>query len=109
MLSMIAALGLAACKAGSPAPEAHALDNDVLAFQLQEGRILNSFYRQGPVAAHMLATAGLKPRIITAYPAGNSDVSLWFKALSSPIIWHQSPELIPESRHQDGTALHGAF
>lgn len=54
-------------------------EGEKLHFVVQEGKIYNEFYRQGSVAAHMLLTSGLKPRLIVAFPAGNSGVSLWFK------------------------------
>src|SRR5258708_31585113 len=49
-----------------------------LAFDVEEGLNLNSFLREGPVAAHLLLRSGLDPRILIAFPAGNSGVGLWF-------------------------------
>ena len=49
-----------------------------LAFDVSEGPNLNSFLREGPVAAHLLLRSGLDPRILIAFPAGNSGVGLWF-------------------------------
>ena len=43
-----------------------------------EGLNLNSFVRQGPVAAHIVLRSGTTPRLIVAFPAGNSGVGLWF-------------------------------
>ncbi len=50
-----------------------------LSFRIDEGRNLNSFVRQGPVAAHLLLRSGEEPRILVAFPAGNSGVGLWFE------------------------------
>ncbi|HWU78579.1 MAG TPA: hypothetical protein VN158_00735, partial [Caulobacter sp.] len=50
-----------------------------LAYRLTEGRNLNAFVREGPVAAHLLLRNGLDPRILVAFPAGNSGVGLWFE------------------------------
>ena len=47
-------------------------------FDIDEGRNLNSFLRDGPVAAHLLLRSGTEPRILVAFPAGNSGVGLWF-------------------------------
>ena len=52
-------------------------EGEKLHFVVQEGKIYNEFYGQGRVAAHMLLTSGLRPRLIVAFPAGNSGVSLW--------------------------------
>ena len=50
-----------------------------LQFRITEGRILNAFYQQGPVAAHVLLSDGTQPRLLVAFPAGNSGVGLWFE------------------------------
>jgi hypothetical protein len=57
-----------------------------LSFRIDEGRNLNSFVRQGPVAAHLLLRSGDQPRILVAFPAGNSGVGLWFEK-SRPVNW----------------------
>ncbi|MCH7893375.1 MAG: hypothetical protein IH907_02555 [Proteobacteria bacterium] len=62
-------------------------EGEKLHFVVQEGKIYNEFYRQGSVAAHMLLTSGLKPRLIVAFPAGNSGVSLWFKQQDELVEW----------------------
>jgi len=49
-----------------------------LAFTLTEGNIANHFFRQGPVAAHLLVSSGPSPRLIFAFPAGNTGLGLWF-------------------------------
>jgi hypothetical protein len=62
-------------------------DAEVLDFSIREGQIYNRFFRQGPVAAHTVLTSGDEPRLIVAFPAGNSGVSLWFKPLESEVHW----------------------
>ena len=62
-------------------------EGEKLHFAVQESKIYNEFYRQGAVAAHMLLTSGLKPRLIVAFPAGNSGVSLWFKQTDEWVKW----------------------
>ncbi|HEY5809116.1 MAG TPA: hypothetical protein VIT67_14175, partial [Povalibacter sp.] len=58
-----------------------------LQFRITEGRILNAFHQQGPVAAHLLLNNGTQPRILVAFPAGNSGVGLWFEQSQHPANW----------------------
>jgi hypothetical protein len=58
-----------------------------LSFDVNEGPNLNSFLREGPVAAHLLLRSGLDPRILIAFPAGNSGVGLWFSHGTQPVSW----------------------
>src|SRR5438045_8849697 len=59
--------------AAAPQPTAPRLD-----FEVQEGLNLNRFVREGNVAAHLLLRSGTDPRIVIAFPAGNSGLRLWF-------------------------------
>jgi hypothetical protein len=74
---------LAACAAVAAAKEPIPL----LSFRLDEGRNINSFTREGPVAAHLLLRSGEDPRILVAFPAGNSGVALWFAKTDRPVKW----------------------
>jgi hypothetical protein len=58
-----------------------------LAYRVEEGRILNAFFRDGPVAAHLLLRSGEDPRLLVAFPAGNSGVGLWFARLAHDARW----------------------
>src|SRR5580658_9010307 len=58
-----------------------------LSFDVEEGLNLNSFLRDGPVAAHLLLRSGLDPRILIAFPAGNSGVAVWFSHSAAPVTW----------------------
>jgi hypothetical protein len=58
-----------------------------LDFEVREGRILNRFLRAGPVAAHLLLRGGDDPRILIAFPAGDSGVGLWFAHRSGAVSW----------------------
>ena len=58
-----------------------------LSFDVTEGPNLNSFLRQGPVAAHLLLRSGLDPRLLVAFPAGNSGVGLWFSHTTHAVKW----------------------
>jgi glycogen debranching enzyme len=72
---------IAACHRAPPAPAAAPPGRAVetLAFTVQEGQTENRFFRRGGVAAHVLATSGEAPRLVVAFPAGNSGVGLWFR------------------------------
>ncbi len=76
---MLAGTGLAGAQRPAKAPE--------LAYQLNEGQNLNAFVREGPVAAHLLLRNGTDPRILVAFPAGNSGVGLWFEPLARAATW----------------------
>jgi hypothetical protein len=60
---------------------------DRLSFDVTEGLNLNSFLREGPVAAHLLLRSGNDPRILVAFPAGNSGVGLWFEHTGTAVSW----------------------
>lgn len=81
---------------------------ETLKFSVQEGEIGNAFIRRGPVAAHIVQSSGRKPRLIIAFPAGNSAVGLWFKPTAQPAEW-LPPERIQPVKHvsADGLELYG--
>lgn len=58
-----------------------------LGYQRTEGQNLNAFVRDGEVAAHLLLRSGTDPRILVAFPAGNSGVGLWFDRTAAPVEW----------------------
>jgi hypothetical protein len=92
------------------APAAALVDGatERLAFDIEEGSNLNSFLRQGPVAAHLLLRSGARPRILVAFPAGNSGVGLWFAPSAAPVHWNLTtePQAITATDHA-GRQLHG--
>ena len=71
-----------------------------LAYRLTEGQNLNAFVREGPVAAHLLLRNGSDPRILVAFPAGNSGVGLWFERTAHPVTWRldQPPQPVRRGR-----------
>jgi len=78
-----------------------------LSFDVDEGRNLNSFLRDGAVAAHLLLRSGTDPRILIAFPAGNSGVGLWFSH-GAPATWEligRPQPLIVKDQH--GRPLYG--
>ncbi|GGD46937.1 hypothetical protein [Pseudoxanthomonas indica] len=58
-----------------------------LQFRISEGRTENAFYQHGATAAHLLLTSGDKPRVLVAFPAGNSGVGLWFEDAAATLHW----------------------
>ncbi|MET0307360.1 MAG: hypothetical protein ABW023_01525 [Sphingomonas sp.] len=79
-----------------------------LAYSLTEGQNLNAFVRDGKVAAHLLLRNGTDPRILVAFPAGNSGVGLWFEPLAKAATWRldQAPRPLTVADGK-GRALHG--
>ena len=77
-------------------------------FARVEGLNLNSFVRQGDVAAHIVLRNGNDPRLIVAFPAGNSGVGLWFKPLGKPAEWSMPAPATPVTMNDaQGRPLHG--
>ena len=85
-LALLATVALPAMGDSDPEPR--------LSFDVNEGPNLNSFLRQGPVAAHLLLRSGQDPRILVAFPAGNSGVGLWFAPTDKAVRWalHGRPQ-----------------
>ena len=79
-----------------------------LSFTVPEGRQINAFYRQGSIAAHIVLDSGSAPRLVVAFPAGNSGVGLWFHRQASNATWNAPEEVDPVWRNaENGGALHG--
>jgi hypothetical protein len=80
----------------------------MLDFRIDEGQNLNSFVRQGPVAAHLLLRSGTEPRVLVAFPAGNSGIGLWFEKTTRPVAWTLvSPPRPFEAVDERRRPLHG--
>ncbi|QUD87874.1 hypothetical protein [Phenylobacterium montanum] len=91
---LIGAALLAVAPAAWPAP---------LRFVIDEGSSRNAFFQDGPVAAHINLTAQPRLRLLTAFPAGDSGVGLWFAPTRTPAQWGPVTEL----RAAEAPALHG--
>ena len=85
-----------------------ALSSQACAETLREGLNLNSFVQEGPVAAHVLLRSGNEPRVIVAFPAGNSGTGLWFEKVPEAAEWSMtgSPQAVTQTDPQ-GRPLHG--
>ena len=78
-----------------------------LQFNITEGRTLNAFYQQGPVAAHLLLNSGTQPRVLVAFPAGNSGTGIWFEPAKVPVQWTLEETHALEQADAKGRPLHG--
>ena len=78
-----------------------------LRFSLPEGGMQNEFYRDGPVAAHVVLRPGPEPRIVVAFPAGNSGAAIWFDTDNRPFAWQPEVAIEPASLAVAGGTLHG--
>jgi hypothetical protein len=79
-----------------------------LAFRIDEGNNLNVFTRDGKVAAHLLLRSGKDPRILVAFPAGNSGVGVWFESSQQPVAWTITDDPRPiSSPDAKGRMLYG--
>jgi hypothetical protein len=94
---------LGAVNAVAAPPAAQRLD-----FEVQEGLNINSFVRQGSVAAHLLLRSGTDPRILIAFPAGNSAVGVWFVHNPGKVTWSLRARPTPiHDSDESGRRLHG--
>ncbi len=73
--------------ASMPLPAATRPAEPALSYRLTEGQNINAFVRDGKVAAHLLLRSGRDPRILIAFPAGNSGVGLWFAPVDGGAQW----------------------
>jgi hypothetical protein len=78
-----------------------------LQFRVTEGSVLNAFHQQGPVAAHLLLSSGRKPRVLVAFPAGNSGVGVWFEDAAAPVQWTLGETKGIHRPDASGRPLHG--
>ncbi len=90
-------------------PPAHAQSHGApLSYTLTEGQNLNLFVQDGPTAAHVLLRNGEQPRILVAFPAGNSGVGLWFEPLAKAAEWRVERAPTPVTlQDAHGRSLHG--
>lgn len=95
-LALLPAAVLAA-PSNTPAP---------LQFRITEGQIQNAFYQHGEIAAHLLLSSGRLPRILVAFPAGNSGTGVWFEPTAKPVQWTLD-KVQGQHRIVDGHAWNG--
>src|SRR5690606_2572301 len=73
---------------------AHDAELSPLRFSVTQGRVHNEFLRDGPVAVHLVLISGTAPRMVLAFPAGNSGAALWLDAGTGSLSWRQDVDLV---------------
>ncbi len=81
-LVLAAVVGAGCPPATRPPEHAVAADDGALRFDIVEGPSQNFFYRQGEIAAHVQLRSGAHPRLLAAFPAGNSGAAIWFEDIN---------------------------
>jgi hypothetical protein len=77
-------------------------------FEVEEGHNVNCFLRDGKTAAHLVLRSGEAPRILVAFPAGNSGVGLWFQRQQTSAEWVvDSGPTASSTRDSAGRPLYG--
>ncbi len=105
VLSLGLALFLLVHPAAAPASDGK--ESVPLRFSVTEGRVRNEFFRKGEVAAHVVLTSGALPRLVFAFPAGNSGAAVWFDALPGSLKWLPDTDIAPAQRELQGGILRG--
>src|SRR5215831_317530 len=85
--ALATALVIAACSSRAKPVEPTGNADGTLAFEIADGNIRNYFFRHGPVAAHVLVSSGAEPRLVVAFPAGNTGVGVWFGKVAAPVAF----------------------
>jgi hypothetical protein len=67
----------------------------------------NEFFRDGQVAAHLVLTSGPAPRLVVAFPAGNSGTAVWFESASGSFAWLPEAGLTAAHRNVKEGTLRG--
>ena len=93
---------------GAPTLQVHPADSCGLRFEIPQGTDLNAFLRCGPVAAHLNLQSLEAPRILVAFPAGDSGVAAWLRPSASAAQWTvlRGPSPI-EATDSQGDRLYG--
>ena len=77
-----------------------------LVFRVRQGPFLNEFLREGPVAAQLVLRSGPDPRLLIAFPAGDSGVGLWFER-GPPVRWMAGRPRPVHAQDARGRRLYG--
>jgi len=93
--------------AGASAPLAARDAETPLELRIAEGDVLNVLHQQGSAAAHLLLSSGTQPRVLVAFPAGNSGVGLWFESAARSVRWTLTDVRSHSRRDDKGRMLHG--
>ncbi|WCL55264.1 hypothetical protein [Gimibacter soli] len=94
-ISLVAALGLATATMADE-------------FSVLEGNADNAFISEGQVTGHLLLTSGLEPRIIVAFPAGNSGAGI-FLAKPQRLVHFTRTHALEALTETDATGITARF
>ena len=79
-----------------------------LRFSLSEGQSYNHFIQQNGISGHLNLRTHPKPRLIIAFPAGNSGAALFFgKVVDGPVWGSVSDTHVIERTDKAGRTLYG--
>ena len=99
--ALAATLGVTACSDSAELSDSNEEElskgTRALSFKLEadHGRLVNHFYSKGEVATHLITTSGDTPRILAAFPAGNSGAAVFFEKQQSPVTVQLEGDLRP--------------
>ncbi len=79
-----------------------------LDYQVEEGLNIDRLVRADAVASHLVLRSGSDPRILIAFPAGDSGVGVWFVHRSEKVRWtlNGAPRILHRSDSR-GRSLNG--
>ena len=77
VMVMLLLAGLAGCPPPAPVGPQTRAAAERLEYCVTEGEGHNCMVRDSLTAAHVLATSGSSPRLVVAFPAGNSGAAIW--------------------------------
>ena len=79
-----------------------------LRFAISEGQSENYFIRQNGVSAHLNLSTNPLPRLVVAFPAGNSGAALFFRKVTGGPVWGSVTRLETiERKDAKGRTLYG--
>lgn len=90
-------------------PDANGQDSAApLSFAVDLPPDRNALLRVGEIAAHLVLRSGKEPRLIAAFPAGDSGVGVWFDPGPKPVHWRivRAPQPL-RARDAQGRVLRG--
>jgi hypothetical protein len=84
---LLGALFIAAGACSEPGDERAGVSDAGLRFFVSEGQSVNHFIRQDGISGHLNLRTHPRPRLIAAFPAGNSGAALFFKKGDDAPTW----------------------
>jgi len=99
-------LALGAC--AEPGDERPNITDADLRFSISEGQSENHFIRQNGISGHLNLRTHPAPRLIVAFPAGNSGAALFFKKTDDDPAWGSVSDIqVIQRADEAGRTLYG--